>query len=187
MENKVNRMLAVLLMATIFVIGGVTTALHFRQLGYAALVSYTQYTDADSGFFDEVKARIQSFTAAVNTNMFGKQWFEKFNARMQLAIGKQVLSFGGTTMVRLKTGQLYDLQADVDVSDEIAKMARLQKKLSSENIPMLFVYAHSELFEDDQLPTGVIDYNNKVADDIVNGLRDAGIEKVSFESQNPNP
>lgn len=175
MDKHINRALAILLIGTIFVIGGVTLALNIRQIGYALLVNYTLYTEENGGVFDSVRARIQSLNATINGKVLGKDRFEKLNAQMQLALGKQVLSFGGTTMVRLNTGHLYDVESDIDVTGEVNKIIRMNDTLKAQGIPMVYAYAHSMLYEDGMLPTGVKDYNLKVADEIVGGLRAGGV------------
>lgn len=178
MRKIVNGILAVALVAVMLIIGGLTLAGNARSLGYALLVTYTQYLEPDSGFFGNVQARIQSVTNAINASLLGKDWFRRANAAFQLALGKEVLSFGGTTMVRLSTGQLYDVQPDYDISSNLDTILRLKDKLDEKGIPMVYAYAHSELYEDGLLPEGVEDYNNKVADDIVSGLRQAGIPTI---------
>lgn len=178
MRQAVNRILAVILILTIFTIGSVTMVSRARELGYAALVSYTLYLKPEGSWYNGINARIQSLNNAININLFGKEFFQKFNANMQLLMGKQTINYGPQTMVKLTTGQLYDIQSDVDVSSDIKKMADLSAVLKEKNIPMLYVYMHSELYEDGMLPEGVKDYNNKVADDIVNQLRGAGIRTI---------
>ncbi|MEG0145566.1 MAG: hypothetical protein RR739_05830, partial [Clostridia bacterium] len=175
MRKIINRVLTVLLILTITVIGGGTIAKNAKSLAYAGLVTYTTYQTGE-GLFENIKARIKALTTALNVSLIGKDAFEKANAKLQLSLGKQMLNFGGTTMVKLKTGQLYDVQADTDVRDDVARMKTLHDKLSAQGIPMVFAYAHSELYEDDLLPSGVEDFNNKVADDIVTGLRAEGID-----------
>ncbi|MEG1844800.1 MAG: hypothetical protein RR296_11215 [Clostridia bacterium] len=177
MRKIINRVLTVLLILTITVIGGGTIAKNAKSLAYAGLVTYTTYQTGE-GLFENIKARIKALTTALNVSLIGKDAFEKANAKLQLSLGKQMLNFGGTTMVKLKTGQLYDVQADTDVHDDVARMKALHDKLSAQGIPMVFAYAHSELYEDDLLPSGVEDFNNKVADDIVTGLRAEGIDTI---------
>jgi hypothetical protein len=65
-----------------------------------------------------------------------------------MALGKQMFSLGGTTMVKLKTGQLYDLMGKTDFSDDIEKMVKLRDNLEEMGIPMLYVYPHAYLYED---------------------------------------
>lgn len=178
MKKYVNAVLAIALVLVILGMGGATLAGNVRSLGYAFFVTYTQYLEPGSGLFGNIQARIRSLENAVNVALFGKDYFRKQNAALQLALGKEMLSFGGTTMVRLKTGQLYDVQSDTDVSDDLDTMRKLKEKLDAQGIPMVYAYAHSELYEDGLLPVGVEDYNNKVADDIVNGLRNIGIETI---------
>ena len=178
MQKHVNRILAVALVVTLAAIGAGTLAGNARSLGYAFFVTYTQYLEPDSGFFGNVKARIQSLNNAVNLSLVGKDWFEKRNAALQMGLGKQMLSFGGTTMVKLKTGQLYDVQGDTDVKDDLETIGKLKGKLDEKGIPLVYAYAHSELYEEGLLPVGVEDYNNKVADDIVSGLSQMGITTI---------
>lgn len=177
MTHKFNLALMALLLAVIIAIGCLTAVTSARELGYATLVSYTQYLSGD-GVFAQAKARIKSLNGAIDINLFSKSFFQSFNVKFQLLIGKEMLSYGSRTMVKLNGGQLYDIQPDADVTDDLNKMEALNKALSERGIPMLYVYMHSELYEDDMLPTGIQDYNNKVAGDIVNGLRERGITVI---------
>ncbi len=181
MTKIINRVLAVALIAAIFIIGGVTLATNFKSFAYAFLVNYTQYADKGAKGLDTLKPRITALNTVVNAKLVGKADFEKLNARFQLALGKQMLSFGGTTMVRLKGGQLYDVEADVDheaFAKEIDKMVALNGVLTKKGVPLVFTYAHSELYEDGLLPTGVRDFNNKVADEIIERLRAGGVTTI---------
>lgn len=178
MNKIINRVLAVIFLLTIFVIGGVTLAQNYRSIAYAGLVTYTQYAEPGARGLATLKPRITAVENTINTKLLGKDAFQKINARMQMALGKQVLNFGGTTMVRLKSGDLYDVQSDVgekSLNADVETMAKLKGKLDEKGIPMVYVYAHSGLYEEGLLPGGIKDYNNQVADRIVNGLRAQGI------------
>lgn len=180
MTKKVNMVLAAALLIAVFTIGGVTLAKNYKGMAYAFFVTYTQNAKGERGL-QTLKPRIESLRGEINANLLGKDQFQKLNARFQLSLGKQMLSFGGTTMVRLKTGHLYDVQgpaSDERIGSEVDAMARLKDKLDEQGIPMAFVYAHSELYEDGLLPTGVRDFNNQTADKIVDGLRASGVTTI---------
>ena len=178
MKKIVNKVLAVALLATMFGIGGITLFSNYRSLAYAGLRTYTQYLKPDGNVFDNISARIRSVESIINVNIFSKRFFQLFNARFQMALGKEMLSFGGTMMVRLKNGALYDVQKDADVSLDVESMVKINENLEKKGIPLVYVYMHSILYEDGLLPDGVLDFNNKVADDIVKSLRAGGVNTI---------
>lgn len=178
MKQTMNRILAVVLLLAIFAVGGATMITAGRELAYATFVTYRYYLSTEPKMANNLFARIQSLNNAININLFSKSWFQSLNTQLQLALGKQMLSYGTQTMVWLKTGQLYDLVTEADsdkVNSDIGKMEELNDALAEKNIPMLFVYYHTGLYEDGLLPDGVTDYNETTANTIVDGLRDAGL------------
>ena len=180
MTKRVNMVLAAALLIAVFTIGGVTLFRNYKSMAYAFFVTYRQNAKGERGL-QTLKPRIESLNSEINTKLMGKDQFRKLNARFQLALGKQMLSFGGTTMVRLKTGHLYDVQAeasDEQLRPDVDAMVRLSDKLNEQGIPMVFVYAHSELYEEGLLPTGVRDFNNQTADKIVGALRAGGVATI---------
>ncbi len=170
-----DRFLAAFLLLTIFTIGGVTLGAHPREFAYAVVKGYQNHIREDGQPLRTVSARISALKGTMNRTLFGKDFFEKLNLGLQMALGKQIISVGGSTMVRLKTGQLYDLMGKTELSDDIAKMVRLKENLTQLGCEMLYVYPHCSLYEDGLLPGGVIDYNIEAADELVGSLRDAGI------------
>lgn len=178
MKRIVNITVTCALLLSMLGIAVCTLVVGGRSMAYAFFVTYTTYLEEDAGLFGNISARITSLNSAINNNLAGKKTFEKINAVFQMKLGKQMLSFGNTTMVRLKTGQLYDLMGDTDVSDDVKTIVNLKNGLDQRGVPLVFAYAHTQLYEEDLLPTGVEDSNLKVADDIVGGLRDAGIAVV---------
>lgn len=185
--KRMNILLTLVLLVTILVIGGVTAATHFRELGYGVLVTYRQLLPAEPGMlggaFDSVTARIKAFERAANTYLYQKGTLEKLNANLQLSLGKQMLSFGGSTMVTCEGGYLYDLYEDNQstkaVRDTTIKgYAELSKRLADKGIPLLYGYAHGTLYQDGMLPSGAVDDNNQAADDIVKRLTEAGIHVI---------
>ncbi len=177
-RKSINIVLAAILMLTIFVVGGVTLAEHWREFGYALTKGYTNYIKEDGQPLASVKARVSMLTYTINRTILGVDEMERFNLRFQLALGKQIFSVGPNTMVKLKTGQLYDLLSVSSMSDDVEKMVKLKQNLQDMGIPMLFVYPHSYLYEDNMLPDGVTDDNIRAADELVTGLRAADIPVI---------
>ena len=177
LRKRIDIVLTAILLASILVIGGVTASLHMREFGYDLVKGYTNYLK-EGRPLASVSARISALTNTINQVLLGKDVFQKLNLRLQMALGKEMFSLGGSTMVRLKTGQLYDLQKRTAFTDDIEKMVLLKENLGEMGIPMLYVYPHSMLYEDGLLPGGVVDTNIQMADELVSGLREAGIPVI---------
>jgi len=177
-RKRIDIALAALLMLTMFGIGGVTIAQHGRELAYAVTKGYVNYIKEDGQPLASVKARVTSLTSTINHTLPGVDRLERYNILFQMSLGKQIVSVGGQTMVKLKTGQLYDLLGDTDMTDDAAKMAKLKENLGAMGIPMLYVYPHSYIYQDGMLPDGVKDYNVEDANELVSGLKAAGIPVV---------
>jgi hypothetical protein len=175
--KQINRALAAVLVLSITLICGLTLAFHAKEFAYSVTKGYTNYLKEGQPLAG-VSARISSLNSTINRTLLGKDQFEHLNLRLQMALGKQMFSLGGTTMVKLKTGQLYDLMGKTDFSDDIEKMVKLRDNLEEMGIPMLYVYPHAYLYEDGMLPDGVADTNVEMADVLVTGLRAASIPVV---------
>ncbi len=178
LRKKIDRVLAAILLLVVFIIGGATLTLHARDFAYALTKGYTNYLKQDGRPLAGASARISALTSTINRTLLGKDAFEGLNIRLQMALGKQMFSLGGSTMVKLKTGQLYDLLGKTDIQDDIKKMTDLQQNLKDLGIPMLYVYPHSYLYEDNMLPDGITDTNVQVANELVSGLRAADIPVI---------
>jgi len=177
LRKRIDIVLTAILLAFIFTIGGVTACLHLRSFGYDLVKGYTNYLKEGQPLAG-VSARISALTNTINQVLLGKDFFQKLNLRLQMALGKEMYSLGGSTMVRLKTGQLYDLEKKTSFSDDIEKMVVLKGTLEKMGIPMFYVYPHAMLYEDGLLPDGVVDTNIQMADVLVSGLRKAGIPVI---------
>ncbi len=186
LRKALNLILTAVLVISIAAVGALTTLGSYRDMAYGVLVTYKQL-QKQPGFFSGVSARLAAFERAANTNLLFKRPLEKLNARMQAGIGKQMLSFGGSTMVTCSGGQLYDLMADTAATQTnrrqtIGGLAQLHEQLQEKGIPMIYGYAHTTLYQDGMLPDGlrdgIDDSNNLVADEIVQQLQAAGIKTL---------
>ncbi|MDL2207033.1 hypothetical protein LJC33_09030 [Eubacteriales bacterium OttesenSCG-928-N13] len=183
LNKTLNIILAALLIVTATFIGGMTIARNVKELGYAVLVTYTQQLPESPDVFDNITARISSLKRAIDTNLYKKSTFEKLNAQLQLGIGKEMLSFGGSMMVTTNTGHLYDLVEDTNATRAIRKttlsgLVELNERLRAQGIPLVYGYAHTTLYDGESLPKDVPDDNNAIADEIVQVLTDAGIPTI---------
>ncbi len=178
-----NLCLTALLIASICYMGGMVLVKHYSTLGYAALVAYRQRLPEHPDVFDNIKARVSSFESSLNAHLTAKSTLQVANANIQRAMGKQMIAYGGTSMVMTEQGYLYDVYADTAATRDVRALTlnglkQLHQKLAAQGIPMVYGYAHSTMYDGVTLPDGVTDDNNRVADEIVATLRADGIETL---------
>lgn len=171
-----TRILAMLFCGCILFLSGMTFVPNLREFGYAVFRRYATYMPSGGNVFDSLSARITAFEDSLGNVFWGKEGFQQMNASMQYAIGKQMLFFGDSTMVKLKGGQLYELRQDENLSETVYDLVALNQYCESRGIPMLFVYAHTSLYGDDLLPVGAVDYNDAAADKALAILREGGVD-----------
>lgn len=128
--------------------------------------------------FELVEASINSTGDFIASNLYGTNELGMINAGFQYALGKRLVSTGGTQMIRLNTGHLYDLQTEMSMEggrDDIVEM----RNIVPADTPFLFVYEHPTLYDEDaQMPKGYgfLDYGIQEADEVVSLVREAGID-----------
>ena len=178
MRKWVTRVLAALFCACVLFLCVMTFAPNLREFGYAVFRRYANYLPSNATVFDNISARISAFEDSLGNVFYKKEAFQQLNASMQYAIGKQMLFFGDSTMVKLKGGQLYELREDTELSETVYDLVELNAYCEAQGIPMVFVYAHTSLYGDDKdlLPVGAIDYNNEAADKALSILREGGVD-----------
>lgn len=140
---------------------------------------YGQYRPVNASIPERILARIQSFENAVNTYMVGRDAGLTLNLALEDGIGKQIMQFGDSRMVRLNTGHLYDLQDKADVSEQLNEIIEMRDAYLTD-VPFLFVYAQSTLYDEAMLPENlaILDYNMETADGILADLRAEDIECI---------
>lgn len=138
--------------------------------------------------FELVQASIDSLGNFIATKFYGTEALGKVNSTFQYALGKRLVSTGGTQMIRLNTGHLYDLQGEMSMEggrDDILAM----RDIVPEDTPFLFVYEHPTLYDvDAQMPKGYgfLDHGIEEADEIVSLLREAGVEVLDSRDVLPS-
>ena len=138
-----------------------------------------QYMGDNPSLAERIKARFLSFENTVNSYLFGRDAGLSLNIAMQKAMGKQILQFGSDRMVTLNTGHLYDLVPEADVQEQLANVIAMRDDVFGD-IPMVYVYAQSTLYDEAMLPEGVamLDNNMAIADEVVSTLETAGVEVI---------
>lgn len=138
-----------------------------------------QYMGDDPTIAERIKARFLSFENTVNTYLFGRDAGLTLNIALQESLNKDILQFGESRMVTLDSGHLYDLVDDVDVSEQLDNVIAAKNELFGD-IPMVYVYAQSTLYDESALPENVamLDHNMEIAEEVIATLRDAGIEVI---------
>lgn len=180
--QKFCRWLVVVLFIAMIFIGCIGTVASYPHKLYDSVTKHSitdQYMGDNPTVFERVKARFLSFENTVNSYLFGRDAGLTVNIALQNAIGKEILQFGADRMVTLNTGHLYDIVNETDVSVELNKVIEAKNTLFAD-IPMVYVYAQSTLYDEAMLPEGVkmLDHNMALADEIVATLKDAGVEVI---------
>ena len=180
MRRAMNMLLAILLMAILAFVCYFTVKIYYEDLGYSLLVTYRQKLPNNPSPLDNLKARVDMFTSTWDTDMVTKPTLRKLNARFQRAIGKDMITFGSTMTVTTNTGDLYDLKPDTPQTQQVRTqtLSGLKAIKDALDIPVLYGYAHTTLYDGVTMPDGVTDDNDAVADEIVGTLRSYGIEVI---------
>lgn len=161
---------------------GIGTVVTYPNKLYESVTRHAitdQYMGDDPTIAERIKARFLSFENAVNTYLFGRDAGLTLNIAMEDAMGRQILQFGDSRMVTLNTGHFYDLVDETDVSEQLQNVISAKETLFAD-IPMIYVYAQSTLYDEAMLPEGVkvLDHNFALAEEIITTLEDAGIEVI---------
>jgi len=181
--NKLNRIIAgalsVLFLGFVFLSFGVTLVNEGGNLidSVRLMSNLKGYLPEDYNALDMLNARIQSFTSQIANSMWMKDEMGYLNSGFQYALGKRMITTGGQNMVTLNTGHLYDIQGKVSMKAGADNVIAIRDSLP-EDTPFLFVYEHPTIYDDAMLPAGydVLDYSDELSAEVVELLREGGIE-----------
>ena len=178
-EKITNAILALFLLALVFAFGYKTISENFSPL-FESARSYTQikeYLPEDYTALDYIGGRIRSFESKFNEVLWHKDDLGYLNSSVQYAIGKEMINTGGANMITLKTGDLYDIS---DYQDTSAQQAEIIAFSEAIDVPFLYVLEHSTTYGMNDAEGGyaMLDKGPEMSDDIVNGLREGGVEVI---------
>lgn len=181
MKKWVNRVLALLFLTLVFSFFFVSMFSYARNYASGFLVYYKSELPKNPSLFDNISARIAKLEERVAYYYAFKNTFLEICAGFQYNLGKRMLRLGSADMVTLNTGDLYDLMPNLFPMEELDKVVALNKaQKDNGGVPVLFVYAHATLYEEDMLPDGFeyLDQNIVGADTLTSVLTDNGIPVV---------
>lgn len=180
LQFRIDIILTVLFIALIFFMG-VMTVVEKGEGIYGAAVSYEhlgKFVDdpATCSHWDRMEARVKSVDNYLSSNVYASEPLGELNSSFQYALGKRMVTTGGSSMVRLNSGHLYDLLNYVPM-EKAAKNIQEMQAMVPENVPFLFVYEHPTLYDPTMMPEGygVLDHLPEMAEEITSRLKEAGV------------
>lgn len=187
MKNKmsargiVNRVLAVALIAIIVLGCVMTLTTNWKEIYNSAqrIGKVAPYLPEDWDQFDMLNARFRSLEDCLGTCLWKAEELGYLNSAFQLAIGKKMLSTGGSQMVVLTTGHLHDVAEKKDATSKAEEVAQWEQSLNGE-VPFLFVYEHPVVYDESMFPEGydLLDFSKEYADELIAGTRAAGVKTI---------
>ena len=180
-QGRVNRILAVLFVAAIALMSVMTLLTKWDEI-YDAVrrMDYLRaYLPEHWNGMDLFNARLRSLESKLGGALWKSEELGYVNSAFQYALGKKMINTGGSQMVKLNTGHLYDLQGPVSAVPKVSEIADL-KDLLDPNLPFLFVYEHPVVYDEGMFPEGYekLDYGTEFADEAVSLMRARGIDTI---------
>lgn len=178
MKKKVDRALAVFLAGILAFLFLGTMILYGRNYAYGFFVSYKDKLPENPTLADDIQARVDKLKSNVGSRLIARTFMRESNAKMQMLLGKDIISIGVNNMVKLRCGAYYGLFTGPYSLDEAGRLADFaQNTREKYGIPTLFAYCHSSLYEDGQLPEGMdaLDNNLECADALLALFEERGI------------
>ena len=183
LQFRIDIILTVFFLAVIFFMGVMTVVekgegIYFAAVSYENLKSYVDDPFTCS-HWDRMSARVKSVDNYLSSNVYASEELGELNSTFQYALGKRMVTTGGSSMVRLNTGHLYDLQNYVPMEQAAQNILDMQAMVPV-NVPFLFVYEHPTLYSDEMMPEGygVMDHLPQMAEEIMEKLNAAGVNAV---------
>lgn len=183
LQFRIDLVLTVLFLATIFFFPFATAVWGHGLWGHTFYFDYvSEYLEDPEDYtaWELVEASKNSLDNFIASNIFGTSGLNRVNSAFQYSLGKRMVSTGGTQMIRLNTGHLYDMQSYIPMDAAKSDILNI-RSIVPEDVPFLFVYEHPTLYDmDAQMPEGYgfLDFSAQMADEVVNSARESGIEVI---------
>lgn len=181
LQYRIDIVLTALFLAAIFFMGIMTIATDWQGIYDAArfrtrISAYLDDPNASNWSWDYTAGRIRSVDDYLASNVYMSEELGYLNSTFQYALGKRMVTTGGSQMVRLNSGHLFDLQNYVSMEAGVNNIVEMEK-IVPDDIPFMFVYEHPTIYSDDQMPAGydVLDYSEEIAAEISSLMGETGI------------
>lgn len=148
-----------------------------RSISDSILQSYRNNRPQQPTVLDKVTLSIDAFEPAVGDSADRTHLFIQLFGGAQRLLDKRVIDDADpeNLVARLDTGALQFVSKNAarqDMTASAANLIRLGKALAKENIPLLYVNAPQKIQEGaDALPTGISEYGNPQADELLSRLK----------------
>lgn len=182
LQQKINLVLSVLFLITIFFFGVMTVAqdpIKFaRSIGGKNKIKENLGDVKDPKPWDIMAASIKSADSYIAGNAYLATEMGYMNSSFQYALGKKLVATGDTQMLTLNTGHLYDVQQYKSMEKALNDLKQMRDICG--DIPYVYVYEHPTLYSTEQMPDeyACLDFSKEMADDIITGLKEAGIRYI---------
>lgn len=183
LQLRIDLVLTVLFLATIFFMGAMTLItdfdhMHSTTMARKRLAGYLPDPENYSQW-DFLAARIRSVDDYYAENIYMAETLGHINSTVQYAMGKRLINTGASQMLTLNSGHLFDLQNYVSMEPAVENIVEMRDTIP-EGVPFLFVYEHPTIYSPTQMPEGydVLDYSDEIGREIVERIDQTGIEML---------
>lgn len=184
LQFRIDLALTAIFLAVIFFFGIMTVATDWQGILHAArgknrVAGYLEDPD-DYSTWDYFCARISSVDDYLAQNVYLSSEMGYLNSSFQYGLGKRVVTTGGSQMIRLNSGHLFDLQNNVSMEAGVQNIISM-REIVPDDIPFLFVYEHPTIYSADQMPAGydVLDYSEEIAADLIQRMSETDIPMLN--------
>ena len=175
-----EKVVAIVFLAIIFSILIFTVISKYEELK-AEIVAIFE-NDQTDGYGKVVELTGKAETV-FNEQIYGKDEFVDVYGLAQRILFKNYLEDSNDPtrdVVKLKNGMLTFLQKKEDMVTRANHIAELQKNISEEGIPFIYIQAPYKIRDNAELPKGLIDYANENADVLLKTLNEQQVETVDL-------
>ena len=183
LQFRIDLVLTVLFLLTIFYFLYATIVYENGLWGHTFYFDYvSQFLEdpTDYSAWDLIEASKNSLDNFISENIHGTKTLGRVNSAFQFALGKKMVNTGGTQMIRLNSGHLFDMQDKMSIESAERDILDM-RAIVPEGTPFVYVYEHSTLYDEAaQMPSGYefLNYSIRSADELVQRLRADGVEVI---------
>jgi hypothetical protein len=134
---------------------------------------------------DRFKSGIHTVETKFSNNMILKLKLIDVNGFVQKLMNKHVVNDASpdNAVIKSSDGRLHFLTKDLEVKDCINNIKDLNSFCSSQNIPVLYVQTPPKVIKNyTELPRGILDHSNSVADKMSMGLKQNNIKIMDLRN-----